>query len=148
MKIQKLYNPPCSIYPGEYVPFMSEDEVKKLVNKTQEKKINHPPVNITELADLFKIEIAMPGMEREELLVQVMENVLYVYAVHKDRGFNEHGNCKQKAFNYEVCESEIILPENVDTEFINAEYRAGILRFFIPKAKHFIKKLRANIIVY
>ena len=148
MKISKLYKPPNSIYPGEYVPSVNEEEIKKLISKTHKKKINHPPVNITELADLFKIEIAIPGMGREEFLVQATENVLQVYAVHKDRGFNGHGNPKQKEFNYECCHSEITLPENVDTEFISAEYKAGILRLFIPKAKHFRKNLRANIIVY
>ena len=148
MKIPKLYKPPYSIYPGEYVPSMNEDDIKKLVSKASKKKINHQPVNITELTDLFKIEIDVPGMEREEFLVQVMENVLHVYAVHKDCGFNGHGNSKQKEFNYEFCNSKITLPENVDTEFISAEYKTGILRFFIPKAKHFRKNLHANIIVY
>lgn len=148
MKISKLYKTPYSIYPGQYVPAMNEDEIKKLISKTHKKKINRPPVNIIELADLFKIEIAVPGMQREEFLVQLMENFLHIYAVHKEHGINGTENSKQKEFNYEVCESEITLPENVDTEFISAEYKAGILRFLIPKAKHFRKNLRANIIVY
>lgn len=146
MKFSKLYKRPYSIYPGEYVPFVNEEEIKKLVRKTHKKKINHPPVNITELADLFKIEISIPGLRREEFLVQAMENVLHIYAVHKHR--NVQGNSRQKEFNYECCDSKITLPENVDTDFISAEYKAGILRLFIPKAKHFRKNLRANIIVY
>ena len=59
-----------------------------------------------------------------------------------------HENYKEHAFNYECFSRELLLPENIDTDFAKAEYRKGILSFWFLKTEKPYKKRSAIIIVY
>ncbi|MEO8819577.1 MAG: Hsp20/alpha crystallin family protein [Ginsengibacter sp.] len=137
-----------SIYPGEYVPIRNETDVKEEINQTDRKNINHPAVNIIEQSDLYKIEVAIPGVKREELLIYTKENVLSVCAIHSDKRNASSKNRQLHEFNYSWFDRHISIPENADTTFISAEYKSGILKIRIPKATLPLKNLHSRVIVY
>jgi HSP20 family protein len=85
-----------SIYPVEYVPLLKEEEVKKELKKTHAGDRVRPSVNIAESPDSFKVEVAMPGMKREELLIHANENILPICAVHKEPAMNHPGTSTLK----------------------------------------------------
>jgi len=146
----KLYKPDYSIYPGEYVPLLNEKEVSDQLKRKHKDDIIHPPVNMTELTESFKIEVAMPGIKREELLILANGNVISVYAIHKEKenGIHKRGNIRLHEFDCNCFDRHIILPENVDTEFVSAKFKEGILRMHVPKTKRPSKNVNTRIIVY
>lgn len=148
VKHLKVRVPDSSIYPGEYVPFLNETDAKEEINQTDKKDLNHPAVNITEQSDLYKIEAAIPGLKREELLIYTKGNVLSICAIQTDK-INASLRYQQlHEFNYKKFNRHILLPENADTTFISAEYKSGILKLRIPKAKLPLKNLHSRIVVY
>lgn len=148
MKHLKFREPDSSIYPGEYVPFLNETEVKDEINHTDKKDIIHPAVNITEQSDSYKIEVAIPGVKREELLIYTKENILSICAINNEKVNSARRNLQVQEFSYKWFDRHILIPEDADTTFINAEYKSGILRLHIPKASRPINNLHTRIIVY
>lgn len=148
MKHLKVPAADSSVYPGEYVPFLNEIDAKEEIKQTDKKDINHPAVNITEQSDFYKIEVAIPGVKREELLIYAKENVLSLCAIHTNKINASFKNRQLHEFNYGWFDRHILLPENADTTFISAEYKSGILKLRIPKATLPLKNLHSRIIVY
>jgi HSP20 family protein len=137
MKNDILYNPDCSIYPGDYMPLLTAEEIEEELKLSHEGESLFPPVNITELVDSFKVEVAIPGVKREDFLLHAKENV-----VEGSERFQLH------EFNYQCFDRPVVLPENADVEFISAEYKAGILRLYIPKSDQPAKNRHTTIVVY
>jgi HSP20 family protein len=137
-----------TIYPGEYVPMLKEAEVHSELKRPHERDANLPPVNVTESADSFEVEFAIPGMKREEFMIFADEHILSVCVVHKEPISKQGKNFQLHEFNYECFERNIPLPENVDAEFVSAEYASGILRLHMNKAQSPPKNLHTRIVVY
>ena len=121
------------IYPGDYVPLHNEEEITEGLKQPHEGDMVLPPVNLTEHEDYLKIEIAAPGLKREDFLIEAKENVLSVSVLHKECG-GEAGKCFQvHEYNYECFRRHIILPLNAVVPFSTAEYKDGLLAIRIPK---------------
>ena len=142
------YDVGCLIYPGTYVPLMKEEEVISALNTSPKNELVLPPVNITELSDSYKIELATPGVKREDFLIHADENTLSIVAVHKQSANYSNEQFQLHEFNYTCFDRHILLPENADTEFTGAEYKEGILRFYVPKTDQPAKNLHTRIAVY
>jgi len=143
-----FYDNGCLIYPGAYVPLIKEEEIQSALKHTNEGEKILPPVNVTELADSYKIEVAMPGVKREDFLINGDENILSVCAVHKQSALLDGERISLHEFDYTFFDRHIVLPENADLEFTCAEYKEGILRVFVPKTNQPLKKMHARIVVY
>lgn len=148
MKNDVLYDTDSLVYPGVYVPLLKEEEVQSALKRSQEGETVLPPVNVTELPDLFKVEVAIPGVKQENFLIYADENILSVFVVHKECGLKEGESFQLHEFNYQCFNRDIILPDNADAEFASAEYEAGILRLYVPKAKQPGKNQHTRIVVY
>ncbi len=148
MKQLSPREPDCSIYPGEYVPFLNEKEVTEAINRTDKRDIVHPAVNITEQPDAYKIEVVIPGVERDELLIYVNGNILSICAVNQEKVNSTLRNLQVQEFSYKWFDRHILLPENADTTFISAEYKSGIVVIHIPKSARPVKNTHTRIIVY
>jgi HSP20 family protein len=94
-----------------------------------------PRVNVEELEDKFEITADLPGMKKEDIEIEVTDGVL---TIKGERTFEK----EEKEANYHVCERSygtfrrgFTLPENVNTDAIDAEYKDGILRLDVPKVE-------------
>jgi HSP20 family protein len=148
MKNTILYESACSIYPGEYTPLLNEEEVLTELNQLQSNNVILPRVNISDESDIFKIELAIPGVKREDFLVYANENVLSVSAIHKVAEPATLNERKMHEFDNQYFDRHVILPSNVDPEFSIAEYISGILYIFISKSNALVNTLRTRIPVY
>jgi HSP20 family protein len=138
----------CCIYPGEFVPLLKKEELKYELKQLHDDDVIHPPVNITEFSDSFKVEIAMPGVSREEFLVEADENILSVYAVHKKDMKYETDSFQLHVLKNECFDRQVQLPANADTSFTTCEYKAGILNLHMYKTTTPVKNGHTTIIVY
>lgn len=86
----------------------------------------HPAVNIVSNKDGLRIEIAAPGVAKEDFQVKVEKNVLTVSA-QKETTPDENTKIHRLEFAFNRFERSFRLPENIDVESIKASYNNGIL---------------------
>src|SRR6478735_8660284 len=94
-----------------------------------------PAVNVREDNDQFTIEVAAPGMKRDDFKVELDQNVLTILSHKEERQEeNEAQNYTRREFNYQSFQRSFTLPENkVEGEKIAARYVDGILNINVPK---------------
>ncbi len=94
-----------------------------------------PAVNIQENLTNFVIELAVPGFKKENIAIEVEENVLKVSSEVTSKTETEDADRKftRKEFNFRNFSRSFTLPETVDVENIVASYENGILSVTIPK---------------
>lgn len=100
------------------------------------KGLSVPAVNVQEKAGAYEIEVAMPGMKKEDFSISVHDNVLTLGAEAKTEKKDkaEHYTCKE--FSFTSFKRSFSLPEGgVDQDAIEASYRDGILRISLPRKK-------------
>ena len=138
-----------STYPGEYKPLQ-----RKFEKLTEELSKPHegascPADNIRETPEYYKIELAAPGLNREDFFVSIGENgQLSISALHKEANKVHNEKYRKHTFNYECFTRELSLPENIDTDFVKAEYNAGILSIWFSKTEKSYQKRPSRVIVY
>jgi HSP20 family protein len=98
----------------------------RLVTKT-------PAVNIAETESDFQIELAAPGLKKEDFKINVEKNVLSVSAEKKSETTSADKKYSKKEFSYNSFVRTFNLPETVDQSKIEAEYADGILKLNIAK---------------
>lgn len=92
-----------------------------------------PSVNITETDNSFEVEMAAPGLNKQDFKINLDNDVLTIWAEHTQEQKEEKKNYTRKEFNYESFERSFVLPATANTESIHAEYKDGILHLMIPK---------------
>lgn len=92
-----------------------------------------PSVNVVEAGDGFRIELAAPGLKKEDFEVNVENGALRISAGKKEESEQEEGKFTRREFNYASFERTFQLPETVAAEKIEAKYNDGILTISIPK---------------
>ena len=95
-----------------------------------------PAVNIRETDNSYEVEMAAPGMKKEDFKVELDNNILTISSERTDE--REEGGEKEKysrrEFSYQAFQRNFSLPkEVVDEEKIEAHYRDGVLHLTIPK---------------
>ncbi len=103
-------------------------------------KFTKPSVNIIEKEDQFLIEIAAPGIIKDDFKINLDKNVLTI-ATEKAK-VNDEDSTKliKKEFDYVGFERAFSLPESANSEAIKAKHENGILYITIPKKEQAIEQ--------
>jgi HSP20 family protein len=100
-----------------------------------------PSVNIIEDADSYSIDVAAPGLEKNDFNISVEKNHLIVSASKEQSTENsEDGKWTRKEFNYSSFRRSFYLPETIDSENITAAYDKGILSVRLAKKEEVKEK--------
>lgn len=96
-----------------------------------------PSVNVIEDGKNYKVEVAAPGISKEDADVHVNKDGQLVVKVEKKSGHEEKGadgkRYLRREFSYTKFEQAFLIPENVDKEKISASVANGILSINLPK---------------
>jgi HSP20 family protein len=92
-----------------------------------------PAVNIAESENGFDIELAVPGLKKDEIKINLDKNLLTVSAEAKKEEVAEGKKYNKKEFNFSSFSRTFTLPETVDYKKIEAEYIDGILKLTVAK---------------
>jgi len=93
-----------------------------------------PAVNIREDEDSFMIEVAAPGLARENFKVNLDRNRLVISSEQKAEKSENGKKYSRREFSYQSFERSFTLPEgSVDGDKISAKYMDGILLVTLPK---------------
>lgn len=106
-----------------------------------------PAINVIENEKDYKIEVAAPGMTKEDFNVHVDEDSNLVITMEKKNENKEEnkkeGRYLRREFSYTKFQQALILPDDVDKEKISAEVNNGVLSVELPKlAKDTVKAKR------
>lgn len=97
-----------------------------------------PAVNVRETDDTYELEVAAPGMRKQDFKVELENNMLVISSEREDRNEeqDEQGNYTRKEFNYQSFMRSFSLPERlVQGDKISAKYTDGILHITVPKSE-------------
>lgn len=94
---------------------------------------NLPAVNIRETDDVYLIDFAAPGYQKDDFVIEVNNDVLTVSSEKKVEEVDKEGDFTKKEFSYESFSRSFNLPDLVETDKIKATYKNGILEIKIPK---------------
>mgnify|MGYP001137320610 CR=1 FL=1 len=92
-----------------------------------------PGVNILETETEYKIEIAAPGLTKEDFQINLKKDTLSVWAEKKTSETEEKKDYTRREFDYFSFARSFVLPESVNADNITAEYVKGILNITIGK---------------
>ena len=95
-----------------------------------------PAVNVRETNDDFIIEVAAPGMKRDDFKVELDNNILSISSEVQESSetSDKNGKYNRREFNYLSFQRSFSLPENkVEGGKISAKYTDGILQVTVRK---------------
>lgn len=97
-----------------------------------------PAVNVKESKKEYKLEISIPGFEKGDIDLSIDDNMITISAKKEKRSEEKEDNEKvlRQEFTYASFYRRFSLPENVDTEKIEATEKSGILKITLPKKEH------------
>jgi HSP20 family protein len=92
-----------------------------------------PAVNIAETTNQFEIELAVPGLNKEDIKISLDKDVLSVSADKKTETVDENKKFSKREYNYNSFSRSFTLPESADHSKIEADYANGVLKLTITK---------------
>ena len=94
-----------------------------------------PAVNTREADDAYYIEVDLPGVKKEDISIDVNDNVLTISGERKVEEERKDEEFYRVESVYGKFERSFTLPEDVDADKIEAEAKDGVLTVKIPKAQ-------------
>ncbi len=102
-----------------------------------------PAINVIEDEKDYKVEVAAPGMKKEDFNVNVTDDNYLVLTMEKKNETKDEDKKRKylrREFSYHKFEQSLALPEDVNKDEIKASVNDGILTIEIPKVKACEKK--------
>ena len=97
------------------------------------RKMSDPAANILENPESFQLELAAPGMMKDDFKIHLENNTLTISAEMEDQKREEGKNYTRKEFYYGSFSRSFTLPKSIDLENIRADYENGVLKVVMPK---------------
>lgn len=96
-----------------------------------------PAINVIETEKGYKVEVAAPGMQKEDFHVFIDEDGNLVISMEKKSENKEedkkNGRYLRREFSYSKFQQTIVLPDNVNKDKIAAQVENGVLAIELPK---------------
>jgi HSP20 family protein len=125
------------IFPGLnlFDDFFSRDLWNWNLNNNSSTNTTIPLVNVKETNENFEVEMAAPGMNKEDFKVQLDGNLLTITSEKNQENETKDGErYSRREFSYQSFQRSFQLPkEVVDADKIEAKYESGVLKLVIPK---------------
>ena len=118
--------------------FLNDDWIKSFYKKVTAT----PAINVIETAEEYDMEMAVPGLCKEDLNVQIDENCLNISMEKKTETEHkiEKKNYLRREFSTQQFYRSFELPDNVEKDKITAKVENGVLRIVLPKSAMMEKK--------
>jgi HSP20 family protein len=95
--------------------------------------INMPSVNVIEGKEDFRIEVAAPGLEKDDFKISLDNNVLTISSEKEDKQEEKEERYMRREFSYTSFRRSFSLPQTVEADKISASHVNGVLSITIPK---------------
>ena len=132
MRIVKYNN--NNVFPSLINEFFNDDFGMNFLNRSH----SVPSVNSVENNDSFEIDLAVPGMKKEDFTIELNDKVLVISS--ETSNTMENDKMRLNEFNFSSLQRSFRVPDSVDQDKIKANYKNGILKIKLPKRKESISK--------
>lgn len=119
-------------HPVSMLSELLEDFDRNFYSNTERTGIM-PAVNIREREDHFLLELAAPGMKKDDFKIKLDNNVLTISSEQKEESEETKEKFTRKEFHYQSFSRSFTLPKSVDLDKIKADYNNGVLSLNMPK---------------
>lgn len=96
-----------------------------------------PAINVIESEKDYKVEVAAPGMTKEDFNIHLSDDNELVISMEKKSESNEEDKANKKylrrEFSYTKFQQALVLPDDVEKERISANVTDGVLTIDLPK---------------
>ena len=95
-----------------------------------------PAINVLETEKEYQVELAVPGMTKDDFDVHIDEDNNLVISMEKKSETNDdkkEGRYLRREFSYSKFQQTMVLPDNVDKDKISAAVEHGVLNIHLPK---------------
>ena len=93
-----------------------------------------PEVNIKETENELEVDMAAPGMKKDDFNIELTNNVLTISSERQtEHEIKEGKNVTRREFSYQSFSRSYTLPAIVETDKITSNYENGLLQVNIPK---------------
>jgi len=95
-----------------------------------------PAINVIETEKEYKVEVAAPGMTKEDFNIKIDEDNQLVVTMEKKQEHkeeNKESRYLRREFSYTKFQQTMLLPDNAEKDQIEASVENGVLTINIPK---------------
>jgi len=103
-----------------------------------------PAANISESEDHFHVELAAPGLKKEDFKINLERNVLNISVERQNEQNDTQKNYSKREYSYSSWVRSFTLPESANADQIDAAYTDGVLKIDISKREE-AKAIRRQI---
>lgn len=107
------------------------------------KRSSVPAVNVKETEKGYDIEVAAPGLAKEDFDISVEKRVLTISSSKKDERKEKEDGYTRREFSYSSFSRSFALPEEVNEENVKATYSDGVLRISLTRSAEKQQRRRA-----
>ncbi|MCF6169614.1 MAG: Hsp20/alpha crystallin family protein [Bacteroidales bacterium] len=119
-----------------------EDIEKNFFNPMEETRGDIPAVNIIDDKDSFIMELAAPGMKKDDFKINLDNQLLTISSEKKEEKEKQEDNYTRREFTYNSFSRSFTLPKTIVFDKIKADYKDGILVVKLPKKEEEAKLTR------
>ena len=97
-----------------------------------------PAINVIENENDYELEVAAPGLTKEDFKVHINDEGNLVIEMEKkadEKSEKRHGHYLRREFSYSKFQQTMLLPDDADREQISAQVEHGVLNVVIPKIR-------------
>ncbi len=110
-------------------------------------RITAPAVNVIENEKNYEIEVAAPGMQKEDFHITTQDDQLVISLEKKTEDHKKASHYLRREFNYSSYKQAFVLPEDVKCDEIAAKMDNGILTITLPKKEEVVERQKNRDIV-
>ena len=107
--------------------------------------VSVPRANVAKNDEGYTIELAVPGMSREDFIISVENNTLTVSSAVENVQNDVEDMYTTKEYSFSNFARAWTLPKGVNASSIGARYNAGILSVHVPVSSEAIRKLTIDV---
>ncbi|MGM0545428.1 MAG: Hsp20/alpha crystallin family protein [Bacteroidota bacterium] len=94
-----------------------------------------PRTDMMETDNEYMIEVDLPGMSKQDITLNVQDNILSIQGERKHETEEEHNGYLRRERSFGSFERKFSLPASVKEDKIKATFKDGVLTVHIPKAE-------------
>ena len=116
-----------------FFPGMMYDFERNISKNEANCNISNPAANILEEEKQFSIELAAPGLKKDDFKINIENHLLTISKEEKEENNEANDNFSRKEFAFNSFSRSFRLPKVILVDKIKADYKDGILRIALPK---------------
>ena len=118
---------------SSWIDNMFSNELPTLMMSNFNTGMTLPKVNLRETPDAYFVDMAVPGMKKEDFQIDLDNHILSISSETSYDQENNQDDYKRREFGYSAFKRTFTLPESIEENEIKATYKDGVLKVHLPK---------------